>query len=86
MSESGSSRGGVGILGLLGVVFVTLKLCGVINWSWWWVTAPFWGPLALVLLILALAGAFMLVVTGAFMLVAICIDAYRSRRIVRRKQ
>ncbi|GJM84302.1 hypothetical protein HMSSN139_67980 [Paenibacillus sp. HMSSN-139] len=40
--------GGIGVLGLLGVVFVTLKLCGVINWSWWWVTAPFWGGLALV--------------------------------------
>lgn len=35
------------VLGLLGVVFVTLKLMGYISWSWWWVTAPFWGPLAL---------------------------------------
>ncbi len=39
------------ILGLLGLVFVTLKLIPgtVVNtsWSWWWVTAPFWGPLAL---------------------------------------
>jgi Transmembrane Fragile-X-F protein. len=41
--------GGIGVLGLLGVVFVTLKLCGVINWSWWWVTAPFWGVLAIVI-------------------------------------
>ncbi|MNP84202.1 hypothetical protein D3C76_1834110 [compost metagenome] len=40
--------GSIGVLALLGVVFVTLKLCGVINWSWWWVTAPFWGGLALV--------------------------------------
>ena len=39
---------GIGVLGLLGVVFTTLKLCGVITWSWWWVTLPFWGPLALV--------------------------------------
>lgn len=36
-----------GIVGLLGVVFVTLKLTGVINWSWLWVTAPFWMPLGL---------------------------------------
>jgi hypothetical protein len=43
MSEKSSRSGGVGLLGLLGVVFVTLKLCGVIDWSWWWVTAPFWG-------------------------------------------
>ena len=44
--------GGIGVLGLLGVVFVTLKLCGVINWSWWWVTAPFWGGIALVIIVL----------------------------------
>ncbi len=31
--NSGSRSGGIGILGLLGIVFVTLKLCGVINWS-----------------------------------------------------
>lgn len=32
--------------GLLGVVFVTLKLLGLVDWSWWWVTAPFWGGAA----------------------------------------
>lgn len=43
MSNSTStSSGGIGVVGLLGVVFVVLKLCGVIDWSWWWVTAPFW--------------------------------------------
>ena len=36
---------GPGILGLLGVAFVVLKLVGVINWSWWWVTLPFYGPI-----------------------------------------
>lgn len=41
-------------LGLLGVVFVTLKLIGVINWSWWWVTLPFWGGLALAVVILVI--------------------------------
>lgn len=35
------------IFGLLGVVFVTLKLCDVIAWSWWWVTLPFWGGAAI---------------------------------------
>jgi hypothetical protein len=39
---------GVGALGLLGIIFITLKLLGVINWSWWWVTAPFWAGLAIV--------------------------------------
>lgn len=44
MSEkSSSSSSGIGAAGLLGVAFVVLKLCGIINWSWWWVTLPFWG-------------------------------------------
>jgi hypothetical protein len=48
MDGRNSSGSGLGVLGLLGVAFVVLKLCGVIDWSWWWVTAPFWGPLVLV--------------------------------------
>ena len=32
------------LIGLLGIVFITLKLIGVIDWSWWWVTTPFWIP------------------------------------------
>lgn len=45
---------------LLGVAFIVLKLCHVIDWSWWWVTAPFWGGLAIlvvVLIILAIIAA-----------------------------
>ncbi len=41
-------------LTLLGVAFVVLRLCGVIDWSWWWVTAPFWGPIAFLLTVVAL--------------------------------
>ena len=32
---------------LLGVAFVVLKLCHVIDWSWWWITLPFYGPILL---------------------------------------
>lgn len=42
---------GIGVVGVLGVVFVVLKLTNLIDWSWWWITAPFWGPLALVIVI-----------------------------------
>lgn len=42
------SAGGIGVVGLLGVLFVGLKLTGYIAWSWWWVLAPFWVPVALV--------------------------------------
>ena len=51
MSKEKSS-GGVGVLGLLGVAFVVLKLTGYIDWSWWWVTLPFWGGIALLLVLL----------------------------------
>lgn len=41
----------VGLLGILGCIFVTLKLCDVITWSWWLVTLPFWGGIVLGLII-----------------------------------
>ncbi|MBL4596916.1 MAG: hypothetical protein JKX99_10110 [Robiginitomaculum sp.] len=50
MSETTSSTGVSG-LGLLGILFVGLKLTGYIDWSWWWVTLPFWGGAAVVALI-----------------------------------
>lgn len=37
---------GIGFLGLLTLIFITLKLCSVINWSWWWVLLPLWAPTA----------------------------------------
>lgn len=49
------------ILGILGLIFVTLKLTGtgvVANWSWWWVLAPFWAPYAIGLSIIALVFGF----------------------------
>lgn len=49
MSDSKSSSGGVGFFGLLTIAFVVLKLCKVIDWSWWWVTCPLWGPISLVI-------------------------------------
>jgi hypothetical protein len=39
------------IFGILGLIFITLKLTGHITWSWPWVLAPFWIPFGLALLI-----------------------------------
>lgn len=36
---------GIGFLGALQIVFIVLKLCGVITWSWMWVLSPIWMPL-----------------------------------------
>jgi hypothetical protein len=30
-----------GLLGALGLIFIVLKLCAVIAWSWFWVLSPF---------------------------------------------
>ena len=38
---------GIDLTGVLFIVFLILKLTNVIDWSWWWVTAPLWGPIAL---------------------------------------
>jgi len=56
MSTQSNTSSGIGILGLLGVAFVVLKIIGKITWSWWWVTSPFWGPVALALAAFAFAG------------------------------
>jgi small Trp-rich protein len=58
--KSSSGSGGIGFFGLLGIVFITLKLAGiteVATWSWWWVTAPLWGGFALTLIAVAILGA-----------------------------
>lgn len=49
---SSKSTASFPIFGILGLIFVTLKLAGigtVATWSWWLVTLPFYGPIALVL-------------------------------------
>ena len=54
-NNSNSSSSGIGVIGMLGILFVGLKLTGYINWSWWLITLPFWGGLAVVLLIVLIA-------------------------------
>ena len=49
-NKSNAGAGGIGVTCLLQVAFIVLKLCEVINWSWWWVLAPTWGTIVLALL------------------------------------
>ena len=42
----------IGLPGALFLVFLVLKLVDKIDWSWWWVTAPLWGPFAIYLAVL----------------------------------
>ena len=36
---------------ILALIFITLKLLGVIAWSWWLVLAPIWGPFAFLIVL-----------------------------------
>ena len=58
MSKEVTNNNGIGFFGLLTIVFITLKLTSVIQWSWWWVLSPIWVPILLMLLILLIAIAF----------------------------
>ncbi len=42
------TSGGIGLGGILFIVFLVLKLTGYINWSWIWVTCPLWAGLGVV--------------------------------------
>lgn len=53
--------GGVGYLGWLSLIFITLKLTGYINWSWWYVLAPIWIPAALAFSVFAIVIAAILI-------------------------
>lgn len=47
---------GIGFGTVLFLIFMTLKLSDKIDWSWWWVSAPLWAPLALITMIFAIVG------------------------------
>ena len=37
-----SSSSGISFMGMLTILFITLKLTNYIDWSWWWVLSPIW--------------------------------------------
>ena len=51
-----TSSSGIGFLGLLAILFIALKLTGVIAWSWLWVLAPIWITFIMVVFVLIIAG------------------------------
>lgn len=50
-----------GFLGVLFLIFLVLKLCNVINWSWWWIFAPLY-PAAVLILFIVVLGIFTLLI------------------------
>lgn len=51
-----SSGSGIGFCGMLTILFIGLKLTNFIDWSWWWVLAPLWLPIILVIVGVFVAG------------------------------
>ena len=54
-NSNGTAGGGLGLSGVLLVVFIVLKLCKVITWSWWLVLMPLWIGIGLVILVILCA-------------------------------
>lgn len=44
-----NTSSGVTFASLLFLLFLALKLTHVIDWSWWWITAPLWIPFIIVI-------------------------------------
>lgn len=68
MSKTSTATSSISSTSLLTIVFIVLKLCKVIDWSWWWVTAPTWIPIAfaiVVFLVIAVVRSYHKVVNDA---------------------
>lgn len=52
-----SNYHGIGFFGILELIFITLKLCNIITWSWLWVLSPIWiGFILFIILIIWVIG------------------------------
>ena len=60
MNSDKETTGGVSFFGVLTVLFIGLKLSGIIHWSWMWVLAPIWAPSAIILVVLVVTYVVML--------------------------
>lgn len=74
MNDKNYTSSGFSLGTVLFLIFLVLKLCNVITWSWWWVTSPLWISVGLWILILA----------GIFIYYAV--DEYRTFNYVSKKR
>ncbi|ULG01494.1 hypothetical protein phiA019_0149 [Aeromonas phage phiA019] len=56
MSNTTKVQGSFPFLSILCLIFITLKLTGYIAWSWWWVLAPIWIPISIILVVFVIVG------------------------------
>lgn len=74
-NKSTATSGGIGFTGLLTIAFIVLKLCSVINWSWWWVLSPIWISIGLAVAIFIVA-----------MIVIIVMDIHDNRKSFKKRR
>ena len=67
-----------GFLTLLGLLFIALKLTGVITWSWWLVTLPLWFGWVVIAFLFLLGAAWTLAIL-ALAVIMETIDTMRGR-------
>lgn len=68
---------------IVGLIFVILKFAGVIDWSWWLVTLPFWiGPAigAICLLMFFSAVALWILMTVPYIIIELCKNYEQRKR------
>ena len=58
-----NNSSGLGFSSILTLIFIVLKLIGIINWSWWWVLSPIFINVA-ILLIIAIIGLIIALILG----------------------
>lgn len=49
-----SNSSGISFTSALTILFIGLKLCNVIHWSWWWVLSPIWISMSIAIFIIAI--------------------------------
>lgn len=56
MASETRDSGGSEVMTAMLVIFVVLKIAGVVDWPWWAVLLPLWLPMAVGLFFIAVAG------------------------------
>jgi hypothetical protein len=52
MAKNTSS--GINFFGMLGILFIALKLTHFIDWSWWAVLSPLWIPMSIAIVVVVI--------------------------------
>lgn len=55
MSKNNSVNG-TSFFSWITLLFIALKLTGVVGWSWWWVLSPSWIPIVIIALFFLVVG------------------------------